>query len=355
MSYELIKLDTAAPKKPEASVLIIYTGGTFGMRNDSSGSLRPFDFREMISEIPSLKAFDLLIQVLAFKNPIDSSNVKPAHWVEIGKVVSEHYDEFDGFVVLHGTDTMAYTASALSFMLGNLTKPVIFTGAQLPISAPRTDARENLIAAIEIASKKVEGVPMVPEVCIYFNYMLIRGNRAKKVESSHFDAFESENYPPLAKSGVTIDYNIPYIRKFEAHKKLEFFGKWDDSVTYLKLFPGISDNIEGNVFRNKNLKGIVMETYGSGNAPTDDWFLDCIKESIDRGLIILNVSQCLGGRVIQGKYETSKSLQKIGVIGGKDITSEAAITKMMYLLGRYNDQEKVKKMISVPISGEMTF
>lgn len=352
--YELIKLDTAAPKEPKASILIIYTGGTFGMGADANGSLRPFDFNEILSEIPSLKSFDLIIQVLAFHHPIDSSNVRPDHWVKIGELIQEHYKEFDGFVVLHGTDTMAYTASALSYMLENLSKPVIFTGAQLPIAAARTDARENLVTAIEIASNKTEAGPRVPEVCIYFNYLLIRGNRSKKVESQHFDAFESENYPPLAKSGVSINYAEPYIQKFGSGGSLNISKKWETNVTYLKLFPGISREVVDSVMGIANLKGLVMETYGSGNAPTEPWFLSLVKEYVDKRLLIFNVSQCLGGRVIQGKYETSRTLQEVGVIGGRDITSEAAITKMMYLLGREANLEKVKKLLRSPLRGEMS-
>jgi len=355
MQYNLIELDTAAPQQPDAQILIIYTGGTFGMGLDQKGILTPFDFNNILNEIPSLKSFNLIIKVLSFAQPIDSSNIKPEHWTELGKIIEEYYNQFDGFVILHGTDTMAYTSSALSFIFNNLEKPLIVTGAQLPISSPRTDARKNLIAAIEIAAAKTKfGSPIIKEVCIFFNYNLIRGNRAKKVESMNFDAFESENYPVLAESGVTIKYNLPYIQSFTDGDKFSVSIGWDYDVAYLKLYPGISSSTIENVLFGRNIRGVVIETFGSGNAMTDPWFIKLISKSISNGLIIFNVSQCMGGRVMQGKYETSQKLKDAGVISGKDISTEAAITKMMYLLGTRLDDNIVKIQLGQSLKGEIT-
>ena len=353
MDYKEIKIDTASPKPPMASVLLIYTGGTMGMVHDEQGALVPFNFEYILEHIPSLKTFDLELKVIAFTNPIDSSNVKPDHWVSIGNIINDHRNEYDGFVILHGTDTMAYTASALSYLLHGLNKPVILTGAQLPIAAPRTDARENIITAIEIASSKEGEMPMVPEVCIYFDSFLLRGNRSKKVESVHFDAFESENYPPLAEAGITIDYNKNVINQSLEHP-LDFKFKFDNRVSILKLFPGITRSMVHGILGNNEVKGIVLETYGSGNTPTDKWFLEELKEAINRDVLILNVSQCPGGKVMQGRYETSKELEQIGVLSGGDITTEAAITKLMFLLANCESYSEIEQSIVTPICGEMS-
>jgi L-asparaginase len=352
MNYTKISINTALPEKPKARVMIIYTGGTFGMAHDANGVLVPFDFSLILEHLPTLRNLFLDLTVISFDHPIDSSNVEPSHWKTIGTIIEKHYTEQDGFVVLHGTDTMAYTASALSFMLQGLNKPVVLTGAQLPISEPRSDARENLITSLEIAAAKKDGKARVPEVCLYFDYALLRGCRSKKVESMHFDAFESENYPPLAKAGVKIDYDFAAIRSFQAGD-LKLLSKFDSAISILRLFPGISPATVSSILKTPGLKGLILETFGSGNAPSASWFIDLLKEGIQQGLIILNISQCPGGMVIQGKYETSKALEEIGVVSGADMTIEAAVTKLMLLLGEFGS-EKARSKIDKPLAGEMT-
>lgn len=354
MNLNHVSINTALPQKPKGRILIIYTGGTFGMTYDEQGVLVPFDFNAIIGQLPTLKNLALELTVVSFETPIDSSNIVPEHWQVLAGIVHQHYDAHDGFVVLHGTDTMAYTASALSFMLEGLNKPVIFTGAQLPIMEPRSDARENLITALDLAlAKDRNGRPMVPEVCIYFDYELLRGNRSKKVESMQFDAFDSGNYPPLAKAGVKIDYNHSVIRPYEANAKLVLHSNFDANISILKLFPGISANVVEAILTTKNLKAVILETYGSGNAPTSPSLLNALKQAVDRGVIVLNISQCPGGMVIQGKYQTSLELQQIGVIGGADMTTEAAVTKLMICLGEYGI-EQTKTLLSKSLAGELT-
>ncbi len=324
------------------------------MAYDESGALVPFNFGQILEKIPNLTNMNVAITVISFPEPIDSSNVNMQHWVDMAYIIYENYDSYDGFVILHGTDTMAYSASMLSYMLRGLTKSVVFTGAQLPISAMRSDARENLMTALEIATAKANGNPVVPEVCIFFNHMLLRGNRSKKVQSIHFDAFESENYPALAEAGIIIDYNYAAIKPYEEGKKLKYFNKLDNRVMVLKLFPGITSKILDSCFDIEDMRGVVLETYGSGNSPSESWFINSLEKAVKKGLIILNVSQCNGGRVIQGRYQTSKDLKKIGVLSGGDITTEAAVTKMMFLLANEKEDAEIRRKLITPMVGEMS-
>lgn len=350
-----IKIKTKADGKNDVKVLVIYTGGTLGMVYDAkTDSLVPFDFAQIPDNLPEMARLDFEISVLTFDHLLDSSNMNPAVWVQLAEIIEEKYTQYDSFVILHGTDTMAYTASALSYLLENLNKPVILTGAQLPIGVARTDAKENFITALEIAADQTHNRPVISEVCIYFNSVLLRGNRARKNESVQFNAFESENYPVLAEAGIKIEYNKPYLKHFEQDAILNVHQTLDENVIILKLFPGITEKVVRNVLEIKELRGVVLETYGSGNAPTDEWFLKLMKEFIDKGIIIFNVSQCNGGRVSQGRYQTSQFLQEIGVVSGADITTEAAITKLMFALGQSEDIQEVKKILKRSIAGEMS-
>lgn len=322
------------------------------IRDEVTGILKPFNLGNLIQYIPEVTRFGFSIDTHSFNPPLDSSDIQPASWVNLATLIEEKYNDYDGFVVLHGSDTMAYTASALSFLLENLAKPVIFTGSQLPASVLRTDARENLLTSIEIAAAKQNGKPVVPEVCIYFEYELFRGNRTFKYNAENFDAFRSVNYPPLAEAGVNIKYNAddilaPTESELVAHKVL------DTNVASIKLFPGIQTSLIKSVLDTPNLKALVMETFGSGNAPTDQGFLEVVKLAVDKGIIIYNVTQCKGGSVDQGRYETSIDLEKAGVISGKDITFEAAITKLMFLLANVSEPDTIKADLQRSLRGEM--
>jgi L-asparaginase len=337
------------------SILIIYTGGTIGMVNDPlTGSLVPIDFRHISDQVPELRRFGFTLESVSFDPVIDSSDVSPETWIKIAETIAAGYDRFDGFVVLHGTDTMAYSASALSFMLSGLEKPVIFTGSQLPIGVLRTDGKENLITAIEIAAARENGLPVVPEVCIYFENRLMRGNRTIKYSAEHFNAFASPNLPPLAEAGLQIRYNRNIIRYPTVRRPLDISGKFDTRVAILSLFPGIRRETVQALLHTSGLRGIILETYGTGNAPTLNWFLDELRAFMDNGGIVLNVTQCLAGSVEMGLYETSAELRNAGVISGRDITTEAAVTKMMILLGSGLPAEKISALLARPLCGEMS-
>ena len=328
------------------SILLIYTGGTIGMVNGTNGSLKPFDFEKLTAKIPELKNFDVELDAIAFKKPIDSSNMNPKTWVYLANLIGEHYQQYDGFVILHGSDTMAYTASALSFLLEDLCKPVVLTGSQLPIGIRRTDAKENLITSIEIAASG-----KTPEVCVYFEYKLLRGNRTVKINAEHFEAFDSPNFPTLAEAGVHIKYRQKVNYCITNHLKVH--EKMSDSVAVIKLYPGIPQEIITTLL-NSNCKGIVLETFGSGNATTNSEFINALESAIHNGKIILNISQCTAGAVSQGLYETSSQLDKIGVVSGKDMTTEAAITKMMFLLAQDLTTEELKTQLTNSLRGELS-
>lgn len=337
------------------NILLIYTGGTIGMVKDyQTGALKAFDFEELIKNIPELDQLDCILKGVSFEKPIDSSNMNPGYWAMIASIIEEHYAENDGFVVLHGSDTMSYSASALSFMLEHLDKPVIFTGSQLPIGDLRTDAKENLITSIEIAALQEKGKPVVQEVGLYFEYKLYRGNRTTKINAEHFEAFASLNHPPLVESGVHLKvHHTHLIKRPIKNKTLTVHKEMDNRVAVLKLFPGLNQNVLHALLNIPDLKALVMETYGAGNAPMDDWFLEELKRAVKNGLHIINVTQCSGGSVSMGHYETSERLKEMQLINGKDITTEAAITKAMYLLGTGVPDKLFKTIFETPLRGEM--
>lgn len=338
-------------------ILILYTGGTIGMIEDAATkSLRPFDFNHLIDNVPKIKMLDYSIEHIQFDPPIDSSDMKPSNWADIATQIEKHYNEFDGFVVLHGTDTMAYTASALSFMLENLDKPVIITGSQLPIGEVRTDGEENLITALQIAAATdpVDNGPMIREVAILFENYLWRGNRATKKSADNFNAFKSYNYPPLAQIGLGIHYNHDVLHRAKQPLPLKVNPAMDTSVMFIDLFPGISDSSLRYQLSTPGIRGIVLRTYGAGNAPTTQWFYDAIRAAVDRGKIIVNVTQCIAGGVHIKRYYSGNRLLEAGAISGHDITSEAAITKLMHLLAKSPDTATAARLMAQPICGEMS-
>ena len=340
--------------KKHAKILLIYTGGTIGMVKDyESGVLKAFDFEELIKNIPEIEQLDCELKGVSFEKPIDSSNMNPTYWVEIAKLIEKNYEAFDGFVVLHGSDTMSYSASALSFMLENLSKPVIFTGSQLPIGDLRTDAKENLITSIQIASLLNNGESVIQEVCLYFEYKLYRANRTTKISAEHFEAFTSPNYPPLVESGVHLSVNQKQLLKPNRANNFKVHFNMSDRAGILKLFPGLNKSFLTSILRTKGLKVLIMETYGAGNAPMDDWFLSEIQMAMDKGMHIVNVTQCSGGSVAMGQYETSEKLLKLGLINGKNLTTEAAITKAMFLLGANVSGSDFKTVFETSLRGEM--
>jgi L-asparaginase len=338
-------------------ILLIYTGGTIGMIKDyETNALRAFNFEKLLDRIPELVQLDCSIDTYSFEEPIDSSNMNIAYYVTIAQVIEDNYTAFDGFVILTGSDTMSYTSSAISFMLENLKKPIIFTGSQLPIGHLRTDAKENLITSIEIAGSRKDGKPVISEVCLYFEYKLYRANRTTKINAERFEAFASLNYPPLAESGVHLHFrNDLLLKPTNDAEKLIVRKALNNEVVILKLFPGITEEVVKSITQINGLKGVVMETYGSGNAPTYPWFIELLEAAIKNGIQIVNVTQCVGGSIILGHYETSVDLKRIGVIDGKNITTESAIAKLMYLLGEKITQKEFKNIFEKPLRGELDF
>ena len=327
------------------SVLLIYTGGTIGMYKTAQGSLRPLIWKRFILKFQS-KSFDIELEAINIDQPIDSSNMSIEVWVQLAQLIEKNYKNYKGFVILHGSDTMAYTASALSFMLENLNKPVILTGAQLPIGVRRTDAKENIITSIELAAQS-----SIPEVCVYFEYHLLRGNRCTKIRAEHFEAFKSPNFIPLAEAGLQIKYSpITYEHN---NKDLMLHTNFSEQVLVLKLFPSMKSELIASILE-LNYKGLILETFGTGNATTASWFLDSINKAIKKGKIILNISQCFSGSVSQGLYETSSKLEELGVVSGHDMTIEAAITKLMFLIGRGHSNEQIKTLLQISLRGELT-
>lgn len=338
------------------SVLLIYTGGTIGMmENPETGALENFNLEQLQKHIPELQKLDFHIDTYQFDPPIDSSDMDPEVWRKLVHIISKHYDAYTGFVILHGTDTMAYTASALSFMLEGLNKPVILTGSQLPIGVLRTDGKENLLTSIEIAiSRHPNGYPMVPEVCIFFENHLMRGNRTTKINAEDFNAFRSFNYPVLASAGIHIKYNNVQIHTYPDREVLCPHDELDTNIAVLKLFPGIQKNVVNSLLAIPGLKAVVLETYGSGNATRKEWFLQCLHEATMRGIIIVNVTQCSAGTVEMERYETGYRLMQAGVICGYDSTTESAVTKLMFLLGQKYSPEEVRQRMTESIAGEIT-
>lgn len=337
------------------NILLIYTGGTIGMIKDfKTGVLKAFDFKTLLDKIPELQLLECTIETVSFEEPIDSSNMNPVYWVQIAEIIESNYSKFDGFVVLHGSDTMSYTASALSFMLENLSKPVVFTGSQLPIGDLRTDAKENLITSIQMASLQENEKPIIKEVCLYFEYKLYRANRTTKLNAENFKAFASLNHPELAESGVHLKVNHEYLFKPDLEESLKVHKNLDTNIALIKLFPGITSSFLKTFLTTPSLKAVILETYGSGNCTTEAWFINLLQETIKRSVYIINVTQCVGGSVMMGHYETSNQLKTIGVISGNDMTTETAISKVMYLLGQNTPSKEFKRVFETSLRGEMS-
>ena len=341
----------------KSSILLIYTGGTIGMKEDPAiQALRPFDFSQILAEVPELGKFACRIDSQTFEPLIDSSDIDPGNWITLAGIIEERYDDYDGFVILHGTDTMAYSASALSFMIEGLTKPIIFTGSQLPIGVPRTDGKENLISAVEIAaSKDADGHATVPEVCICFDNVLMRGNRTTKINSDNFRAFRSENLPPLAEAGINIRYNNTLIRKPSDWTARPVFRKdLDTRVSILKIHPGLTPQVASGILCGEDSRAVIIETYGAGNAPSRGWFLEIVKKAAETGKILMNVTQCIAGSVNMDIYATGKCLKEAGVVNGHDSTTESALGKLFYLMGMTEDNDIVKKQLETDLRGEIS-
>ena len=342
-------------KTHQTAILLIYTGGTIGMiQNLETGVLEPFNFQHLQQHIPDLNRLNCEISTVQFETPLDSSEIGPESWVKIAKIISDNYAKYDGFVVLHGTDTMAFTASALSFMLENLSKPVILTGSQLPLGMLRTDGKENLVTAIEIAAARDGDMPIIQEVCIFFENDLMRGNRTSKTSADNFNAFHSYNYPVLAHAGITIHYNLPHIYHPILRKPLKPHFEFDNHIAILKLFPGLAPSVVESLLNTPDLKGVVLETFGSGNAPMAEWFLSLLKKATDKYIVIVNVTQCHTGSVEMDRYETGFHLAEAGVISGYDSTTESAVTKLMFLFGSGLTPKEVKEYMQCSLMGEIT-